>query len=96
MTDRTELIAAVSKVQAGFCYMNCPHGTEQNWPHDPACDTLRQATDALLADTALLRENERLREALGEIRDMADDGFVSWCRNIARQALAAKPDPTPG
>ena len=27
--------------------MNCPHGAEQNWPHDPACETLRKSVSAL-------------------------------------------------
>ncbi len=49
--------------------------------------TIAERDDALDKIAADKRRIVALEAALRDIIDITDDGFVSWCRNIARKAL---------
>lgn len=65
------LVEALRTLQQNFCRMNCPHGAEQNWPHDPACETLRQSVSALASSGNATGDDKGLVEELRR-------GIIPW------------------
>ncbi len=95
----SELVERLERHQSNLCRAICPHYTEQNWPHDPDCQTV---SDAIAQLAKLQADGDKLAGALEAFQrhyDLNDcdercgalEVPISDLRR-ARQALAAKGD----